>query len=258
MMEYKAAFFDVDSTLTAGINQPVVESAVDAIRQLRNKGIKIVIASGRMPYGLENIKGKIQADFFNCANGQFVCDNNMNVIDVAQVDRKLFDEVNQYCTEKDLGLFWKFVDGFYIYNQYPGQEMLEKSVSRVYYHRCLDDSALPTSGALICDREKMLEFSKVFSDRLDVVDGGYALYDLDNKGRSKKDGLIAICKYLNISTEQTIAFGDSDNDVKMLEAAGLSIAMGNGFDSVKQVADYVTDTAKNDGIIKALKKFSII
>ena len=46
--------------------------------------------------------------------------------------------------------------------------------------------------------------------------------------------------------------------VKMLEAAGLSIAMGNGFDSVKQVADYVTDTAKNDGIIKALKKFSII
>ena len=80
-MEYKAAFFDVDSTLTAGINQPVVESAVDAIRQLRNKGIKIVIASGRMPYGLENIKGKIQADFFNCANGQFVCDNNMNVID---------------------------------------------------------------------------------------------------------------------------------------------------------------------------------
>ena len=44
----------------------------------------------------------------------------------------------------------------------------------------------------------------------------------------------------------------------MLEAAGLSIAMGNGFDSVKQVADYVTDTAKNDGIINALKKFSII
>ena len=39
-MKYKAAFFDVDSTLTAGINQPVVESAVDAIRQLRNKGIR--------------------------------------------------------------------------------------------------------------------------------------------------------------------------------------------------------------------------
>ncbi|MGN1399199.1 MAG: HAD family hydrolase [Erysipelotrichaceae bacterium] len=257
-MEYKAAFFDVDSTLTAGINQPVVESAVEAIKQLKAKGIKIVIASGRMPYGLENIRGKIEADFYNCANGQFVCDKDLNVIDMAKVEKELFDQVNQYCIEKDLGLFWKFVDGFYIYNQYPEQKILEKTVTRVFYHPCPDASQLPTSGALICDREKMLKFSNRFSDRLDVVDGGYALYDLDNKGRSKRDGLLAICRHLNISPQQTIAFGDSDNDLKMLQSAGLSIAMGNGFDSVKEIADYVTDTAKNDGIMKALKKFAII
>ena len=54
-----------------------------------------------------------------------------------------------------------------------------------------------------------------------------------------------------------MAFGDGDNDVKMLEIAGVSAAMGNGSANVKAVADYITDDIDEDGIEKALYHYGI-
>ena len=52
-----------------------------------------------------------------------------------------------------------------------------------------------------------------------------------------------------------MAFGDYDNDIGMLKASGYGIAMGNGLDSVKRVARFVTDTNTNDGVAKAIRKY---
>lgn len=56
---------------------------------------------------------------------------------------------------------------------------------------------------------------------------------------------------------ETVAMGDSENDLTMLEYADISIAMGNGFDVVKEKADYVTDTIDNDGLYKAFKHLKL-
>lgn len=257
-MDIKAVFFDVDSTLTAGVGLPVVESAVEAIKQLQEKGIKIIIASGRMPYGIKAIEGKIIADYYIGANGQIVTDSNGNVVDISLIDKDTFDSVTKYCKKRSLGLFWKFADACFIYNEFDSAETIFSTTSRLYSYENSDKNALPTSGALICSKEEMLKIKELYRDKLDVIDGGYLLYDLDKKGKSKKDGLIAVGKKLNISLEQMMAFGDSNNDIEMLKAAGLSVAMGNGYQSAKDVADYITDTAANDGILKALKKFELL
>ena len=97
-----------------------------------------------------------------------------------------------------------------------------------------------------------------FEKEMDVIDGGYILFDLDQKGVSKKTGMETLEKVTGIKASECVAFGDSDNDLTMVEYAGLGIAMGNGYDTVKAAADYITDAAADDGIIKALIKYKIL
>lgn len=72
---------------------------------------------------------------------------------------------------------------------------------------------------------------------------------------SKGTALKFLCNYLDVAPEETIAFGDSENDIPLLTAAGLSIAMGNATPETKACADYVTDTNDEDGIATALNQF---
>ena len=66
---------------------------------------------------------------------------------------------------------------------------------------------------------------------------------------------ITYANYLGIKPEEVICVGDAGNDVHMLEYAGLSVAMGNAFDDIKAIADYVTHTNEEDGVAHVIEKF---
>ncbi len=72
---------------------------------------------------------------------------------------------------------------------------------------------------------------------------------------SKADGLDRLVRYLGLKPENVLAIGDSDNDLEMLKWAGASVAMGNGNQHVKEVADYVTSGNEDDGVAEALLKY---
>lgn len=78
------------------------------------------------------------------------------------------------------------------------------------------------------------------------------------KGISKATGIRWICDYLGIAHENTFAFGDSVNDLEMLRYVKTGIAMGNATDVAKEAADYVTSSLHEDGIYRGLKHFSLI
>ena len=72
---------------------------------------------------------------------------------------------------------------------------------------------------------------------------------------------VGIKKYidtLGIDISETMAFGDAENDIDMLQTVGIGVAMGNGKPEVKEIADYVTDDIDEDGIEKALIHFGLI
>ena len=56
----------------------------------------------------------------------------------------------------------------------------------------------------------------------------------------------------NIEKQEIMACGDNDNDIEMLLAAGTKVAMGNATDGLKEIADFITDTVDNDGVVKAI------
>ena len=74
-------------------------------------------------------------------------------------------------------------------------------------------------------------------------------------GVGKSEGLRLLCRHFNITPDEVVAIGDDDNDIDMLEAAGMGVAMGNARENVKKVADYITETNDNDGVAIALERF---
>ena len=84
------------------------------------------------------------------------------------------------------------------------------------------------------------------------------LVDLIPNGIGKSSGLRDICAYFGISPEETMAFGDGQNDLDLMEAAGIAVAMENGADNVKAKADYVTGRPEQAGITQALRHFGLI
>ena len=90
---------------------------------------------------------------------------------------------------------------------------------------------------------------------LNAVSGGMRNIEVTKKGVSKASGLLWLGEYLGIMPEEMIAFGDSGNDLEMLKAAGIGVAMGNAEPDVKEAADYVTLANTENGIVHALQRF---
>ena len=72
---------------------------------------------------------------------------------------------------------------------------------------------------------------------------------------TKGTALVQLCEALGCTVENAMAFGDADNDLAMIKAAGLGVAMENGFESVKEAADVVTKTNDEDGVAYLVNKF---
>ena len=82
--------------------------------------------------------------------------------------------------------------------------------------------------------------------------------DIIAAGNSKAKGMERVLHYYGIDREEIIAFGDGENDMEMLQFAGIGVAMGNADPEVKEIADYVTDSVGEGGITHALQHFKLI
>lgn len=90
---------------------------------------------------------------------------------------------------------------------------------------------------------------------ISIISTGPYNIEIMNYSGNKAYGMEAVAKYFKIPLGNTIAIGDHDNDIPMLEVAGIGVAMGNAEDDVKKVADFVTLTNEESGVAVALQKF---
>ncbi|MBQ1522269.1 MAG: HAD family phosphatase, partial [Erysipelotrichaceae bacterium] len=114
-MSYRVFVFDIDNTLTSRLDGHFVESTVESLRELRKKGHKVVIASGRMPKTATQLADNgIEYDYFIGATGQIVTDNQFNVLWSQCFSDDLFERISEYCRQNGYGYFWKMDDCSYI------------------------------------------------------------------------------------------------------------------------------------------------
>lgn len=112
----------------------------------------------------------------------------------------------------------------------------------------------PQSDGTFLHRDETLAFLKSNAS-IEVVCGGFNNFEISKAGVTKKEGLEFLSAYLGTSLEHTMAMGDSENDLSMINAAGIGVAMGNASDDVKAVADFITTSNNEDGVGEAIKKF---
>ena len=257
-MSYRVFIFDIDNTLTSSRDWNFVPSAMEALKQLRKKGHTVVISSGRTPKAAVMLeKNGIEYDYFVGANGHLVADGQGNILWSVRFDRELCDRIDEFCIRNDMGYFWKLEDCSYItVNHENIDKIFELYKSKTVTER--PDDFSPFGGALVTSAEKARQFEKEFSEDTDCVDGGALIYDILLKGVSKKDGIRELLKILNASREECMAFGDSLNDLEMLEYAGMGVAMADGQKEALEKADYITAETYNDGIKKALEYFGVL
>lgn len=253
----QAAFFDIDGTLVSFENHAVPASAMEAINRLRASGVKTFLATGRngdstrflMDSGL--FDGEILLSGQLCLlNGEIVF---QAPVSGADIEAAIAGAASGEFTLGFLSGHESFVSGVNEYVSaacdYAGMaipRVADPAEARnypVYQLHCYgpegtEDELLKRTEGLVAVR-----WSRNFADVFPV-------------GGGKDRGIEAVCHALNISPEATIAFGDGENDLSMLEYAGIGVAMGNAGDSVKARADYVTESVDAHGIARAIEHFA--
>lgn len=272
----KILFFDIDGTL-AYPRQAPSPATVDAIRQARKNGHMAFISTGRtsdsipeavarigFDGGIFSAGGEIHlphATLTHCiredvlarilaclkrhpvfyaletADGRFHSENAREML--LQTDMTGIRGEALSLTEEIL----------FDAAMRPMSEYRQQGVFKITYH-CPKDTA-PLLSAELAGIAKTVAFG-------DFPELPMALGEISdptvNKGRAIQD----ICRYFSMSTGDCIAFGDSMNDVEMLEAAGIGVAMGNAAPQVKAQADMVCDRCECDGVAKALRELKLI
>lgn len=262
MKEFQMFFFDVDGTLLDNRSHRISPAVIEALHTLQQRGKKIVISSGRDVHTIMSMPqlAAIQWDGYICRNGSVVADQDQN-----ELYRYFFDLETMHRLEEvsqKLSSPIQYMGHTDWLNLPPTEDF---RAACAFFHR--DPNAIEIRPTLSDEQATMaLAFDKAQSDYteyrqipgLTVLPTPFHYADLVAKGIDKSTGITLLCQHLNLDPQDTMAFGDGINDLEMLQAAGVGVAMGQGRDEIKAIADYVSDSVEKDGIVSALKAFGQI
>ncbi len=264
-MNIKGLVFDIDGTLIPYGKTKIENSALASIQVAKEKGYKIIIATGRNYCFLdEQIKEELKPDYFITVNGTCVLDSNANILEAFCFSKKSMDLMLE-CTKKENHLIgFKYSDCIVVLNdhnkfrdyyQVSGKDkhLIQDGENPQYAKRLKDEQPL---GAYLVNGKEDDEFSKI--PDISFVKAHISDYDIFPKEVNKATGLNSALKLLGLSWDEVMAFGDGENDIEMLTNAKIGVAMGNAKDRLKQCADYISTDITDNGIKNALIHFNII
>lgn len=268
---------DIDGTLFK-TDGTISKESIRAVREAQEKGVEIVVASGRNYDGLpwEQLK-EIPIRYVVTSNGSAVYSiKDQCCIKEECMDQELFFSLLSYVLEKEVYVS-VFVDGkSYTPAQcrpYVDQMEIPEYVRKLLKEevRFVDDLEAyikETNGKIqkatlnfqqradgsYLNRDEVREYLEA-CPQISVVDGGFANLEFTKCGVSKAVGVHFLAESLNISKEEVMAVGDSENDLEMIRSAGLGVAMGNASETVKNAADEVTFTNDEEGVAAVIDKY---
>jgi Cof subfamily protein (haloacid dehalogenase superfamily) len=108
------------------------------------------------------------------------------------------------------------------------------------------------------DAQKVTSWVNYLSKRMPelyIVKSTPYFCEISNSEAKKSCAVEFLQNYWGLKKEEILTIGDQNNDIELLKAGGVSVAMGNATDELKKYADYVTDSVDNDGFVKAIEKY---
>ena len=254
----KAVFFDIDGTLIAHDLKVVPKDTRKALESLKKKGIKCVVASGRhlLEFAFLDI-ADLKFDAYVLLNGQLCLDDKYEVIYDNPISTKDRDKLIEAFNTHLLPLAIVEKDRLYINFNNEDVKKAQDSISSPLFEVGEYKGDAIYQITAFGNEDKLRELVKDLKS-VKLTRWNPLGVDIIPSIGGKAKGIEAVLKTFAIKEDEFMAFGDGENDIAMLKAAGLGIAMGQASEAVKNSADYVTATCKEDGVIKALKDLEVI
>ena len=273
-MKEKLIFLDIDGTLTpAGSNVPP-ESALKAIRVAQAKGHKVLLCTGRNLAMLSPLL-KYGFDGVVASAGGYVEFGGQVIYDCPMSDRQrdialqTLHESGVFCTieakdatygDADLGDFlsqsqggnseiqrWRAALAGELGIQ-PMENYDDRPIYKVVF-MCREDSQLDKARAAL---EEEFLFCCQTVTKPACLNG-----ELINRKFDKGKGIQRLCAHLGVDIRDTFGFGDSMNDLEMVQTVGVSVVMENGNEQLKALADYVCPRVEEDGLANAFARYQL-
>lgn len=272
-MKYKIVAVDMDGTLLND-DKHISDYNLEMINKAVNSGVKFVIASGRIPAGLKFYEDTVSKNQpMICCNGSIILDDNKQTIYSNCIDKesilKVIDVLREY---KDT--YYHFYSEDIIYG-----EQFDFAIEKFYKFNRKTDRKLRMEIRIIGDAkeyikntnsdinkivvvDKDLKYLDELRKRLDDIPGiettksDISNIEIGSKGSNKGNGLRLLASHYDIPLEECIAIGNDENDISMIECAGLGVAVKNAREYIKGHAGYVTEKDNNNGAIgEVIEKF---
>lgn len=263
-MRYKLFCIDADGTLLAD-DKRIARQDIEALRKVSAQGTRIALVTGRMPAATDTIVRELGVPcIMACNAGAYIIEDDRCInAEYLSIETML----GIYEQVKAFGIpLWIFHEReWYVTSKDEIVRTEEKLVD------CTAKEASVRELAARWGREGTAPNKLLVGARPGVLKQVHALLrkrqdadmacssdiylEIFPRGMDKGRALRLICEKEGIGIEETVAFGDQELDIPMLEAAGTAVAMGNAIEALKQKADYVTKSNNEAGIAYAIERF---
>lgn len=262
---WKLIAADIDGTLLDD-EKRLPALVRDTLRKAHQRGIRIALLSGRMPLAVELVEQELDIPCIKaCSAGTCV------ILDSGEMRiHKIRPEAVQAVYEKVAVAYriplWIYQGRTWMVTQVDDYVRRESRIIRhepelVSMGRCCERWAADETGPnklLFGAHPEVIralhrELEPFRSEGLDFAQSDTAYMEMFPRDVNKGSALELICREIGIRREETIAFGDQELDLPLLEAAGFAVAMGNAIPRLKETADYVTASNNQAGVALALQ-----
>jgi Cof subfamily protein (haloacid dehalogenase superfamily) len=249
------------------------EENLQAIKKAHEKGVKIAVCTGRLfasakYYGeLIGVKAPVIA-----SNGAYIREKDEErVIYKLELGKEKCKQIQDIVKKYNLKVFYNTSQYVIAANGFPidyNYKVMNEKLSEKYKVDLIDSSdiyrELTEKGdeilKCICISEDGLDLDQarkelVKLNEFEIVSSGSDNMEIMHKGVSKGNAVQVLAEAYNIKQDEIMCIGDNENDLSMIEYAGIGVAMGNGSELIKNAAKFVTDTNNNSGVAKAIEKF---
>lgn len=249
-------FFDIDGTLLPE-GGSVPHSARRAVAALRERGVRVVLATGRHPIELDaaGLDG-MRFDGYAAANGQMCLDADRQLFAGYPIPQQGVDALARLAAMGELIWFFGEAESFASRDGALLQQLSSATTGIVPEVRGYGGETIYQAVAFVDVADEPALAAQLPGCRLQRW--GALGVDIIAADGGKVEGMKAFLERFGCTREQCMAFGDQHNDLDMLAFAGIGVAMGNGATAVREAADYVTSSVDDDGVERALRHFGLI
>ncbi len=261
-MNKKIIFFDIDGTILSEKSQKILPSTRKAIKKARENGHLAVINTGRCDYLVEKeLKEDIGFDGYLLGCGTSIKFEEKDLMHQMLSHETAMEVIKELRNCKIDGVLegeWgDYIDDY----ENMHTDLFKKFIrEKSFIFKKWDDPNLIIDKLFVyTDKNSNLScFMNKFIHVFDFIDRENGFWEIVPKGFSKASGIQYLIDYLGMEISDTVAIGDSNNDISMLSYAHTSIAMGNSSKAVLEMANYITTDVDEDGIENALKWLNVI